>query len=441
LCSNVAAARPTGRAARRVVALGALIVAVAAGCGAGVNDDLLATATPYPVRSPVVPSPAASAATRGDGADFVATGEVALATGDWIAAEQAFDRALLREPGHVGALAGRAEARLAGGDVAGATYDLEALLDLEIDAAVGLRSRAALRLRFGDAAGAEADFDAAVAKDPADAAALAGRGLAVLATATGDQRIYDRALADFSRALAIDQDLALARLGPALVFADRAEFGGNPVDWEQAADEIATLGRTVPEHDARRAALAARVWLALGQPEEARRSLEPALTVGPVGPDLALLRAADAALLLAAGNQDDAVQVAWSAIAIDPLCWEARRTAISAELGRQAYDVALAEANQALMLLPGDGRLLHLKGLALAGLGQKAEAQEVLGAAGSALSASPVYQAKVALAIGSLESVPGLVETPAIRRHDSNGEMGMSRLERTSARRRGKGAG
>jgi tetratricopeptide (TPR) repeat protein len=404
-----------GRLSVRLVAIGALIVAVGAGCGVGVNDDLVATSTAYPVRSPVATSPAASPAGAGGGADFVASGEAALAAGDWIEAERAFDRALLREPGRADALAGRAQARLARGDVTGAAADLGALIDLEIAEAVELRTRAGLRLRFGDAAGAESDYSHAIAQDPADAAALAGRGLALLAAADGDRQVYDRALADFSRALAIDPASVEARLGPALVFADRAEFGGDPSDWQRAADEIAAIDPAVPDHDARRAALASRVWLALDRPDEARSSLEPALAAGPIGPDLARLRAAEAAILLAAGGHADARQAAADAVAIDPLDWDARQTMVAAELGRGAFDGALAAAEEILRLLPGDGRGLYLKGLALGGLGRTAEAREVLRAAGSALEASPVYQAKIAVAIGSLDSEREVVVTPTSR--------------------------
>jgi tetratricopeptide (TPR) repeat protein len=353
------------------------------------------------VRSPV--AVATTAGGTADGASHAATAEAAVAAGDWAAAEPSYDRALLRDPTNLSHLIGRAEVRLVRGDLAGARADLEAVLALEPNEAVAFRERAALRLRFGDATGAEGDYTQALALDPGDAAAMAGRGEALVAMAAGDRLLYDRAMADFTRAVALGPALVLARLGPALVFADRAEFGGDPADWQRAAAELDALRGTPVESEPRFASLEARVLLALGRAEEAGTRLASALETTSTGVELGRLRAAEAEVALAANRWDEAAAAAAGAVAADPMSWDGRRARTRAELGRAEFDAALTAAEELLRLLPGDGRTLYLQGLALAALGRAEAAREVLEAAGTRLAASPVYRARIAVAIDALD--------------------------------------
>src|SRR5262245_30801557 len=104
---------------RRALLFGWPVVALfLVACGTGVNDDLISTPTPYPIRSPVVgiATPTALAGAGGD-TSFVGTGRELLAAGDAAGAERAFDRALLRAPNDPAALLGRVEARLARGNL------------------------------------------------------------------------------------------------------------------------------------------------------------------------------------------------------------------------------------------------------------------------------------------------------------------------------------
>ena len=202
-----------------------------------------------------------TSAVAASGASLAATGEAALAAGDRTVAERSFDRALLRDPTNVTVLIGRAEARLGQAQLAGARADLDASLELVPNGSAEFRRRAALRMRFGDAVGAEEDYARALAIDPGDAEATAGRGEALVARAAGDQQLYDRAMADFTRAVALDPDLAEARLGPALVLADRASLVA--IRWTGSGRPTSYAPLAVLESDPRLAALEPGSGLAL----------------------------------------------------------------------------------------------------------------------------------------------------------------------------------
>jgi tetratricopeptide (TPR) repeat protein len=204
----------------------------------------------------------------------------------------------------------------------------------------------------------------------------------------------------------------MAQLGPAIVYADRAEFGGDPADWQRAGDELTALGDAVAPGLPRRAALEAVVQTALGNTDTAMAVVSTALGAGSTGPNLAVLRAAEAEVALAERDWPAAAAAARAAIAADPLAWDARRATIRAELGRGDGEAALAAADDLLALLPGDGRGHYFRGMALASLGRAGEAMAAFSAARDALPASAVYAARIAEAIETLGSPVATPEAP-----------------------------
>ncbi len=154
------------------------------GCQAGVNEELVATPTPYLVRSPIAPE-AQGTPRNGDASltDALATGEAGLGAGD-PAAATAYSEAIVRDPSLVPAFIGRGLVAMGQAQGDPATYqraldDLNRALSLEpasIPARIG-RARVYLdRFRFrGDPTDldrARTELDVVLAKGPSEEAQL-----------------------------------------------------------------------------------------------------------------------------------------------------------------------------------------------------------------------------------------------------------------------------
>ena len=331
------------------------------GCDAGVNQELLATSTPYPIRSPVAAALAA-ASPEADVVEALATGEAALAAGDLDVAEAAYYRAILAAPEQIDAYLARAE--------------------------VGER-----QAEFEAAA---ADYGRVIALEPGNVEAYVGRGNLALLQAQGDPARYQAALDDFNRALALDADNQAARLGRARLFLDRASFRGDPTDLDRALAELDALGERAASAAAN--LLRARVLAARGDVAGARDVLAaPVVSAATdVRVDEADREVARAAVAVAGRDWAEAATAAAAALRADPSRWEVYRFLAEAELGRGDAAAALSAAERLLARWPEDGASLYLRGLALIELGRREEAEEALAAARDRLKASPVYQARIA---------------------------------------------
>ena len=334
------------------------------GCDAGVNQELLATSTPYPIRTPVAATLTA-ASPEADVVDALATGEAALAAGDLGDAEAAYDRAILAAPERLDAYLARAE--------------------------VGER-----QAEFEAAA---ADYGRVIALEPGKVEAYVGRGNLAVLEAQGDLARYQAALDDFNRALALDAENQAARLGRARLFLDRAAFRGDPTDLERAMAELDALGERAASPAAN--LLRARVLAARGDVAGARDVLAaPVISAtSDVRVDEADRAAARAVVAVAGREWAEAATAAKAALRADPSRWEAYRLLAEAELGRGDAAAALSAAERLLARWPDDGPGLYLRGVALVELGRTGEAEEALAAARDRLSTSPVYQARIAQAL------------------------------------------
>jgi tetratricopeptide (TPR) repeat protein len=336
------------------------------GCSGSVNEELIATPTPYPIRTAVV----ANDNTIGS------------------------DEPTPHVQGN-------------GDDPEAAVDDLNTAIVLSPERADLYLQRAALWERLPDFAVAEADYSRAIAIDPGSAAAYAGRGNVIALTAEGDLNRYQSAMDDFNRATAIDPTLLPALLGRALVYAERAEFRGDPQDLTLAIEAIASVAEAQP--DSRALALQVRLLALHGEVDAAEKSIADALDLLPrdASPEEhAVVEAARATIAVAVSDWETAVDAANAALRSDPSRWEAYRTLASAELGRRDAEAARAAADRLLAKVPNDGRGLYLRGLALTTLGQVGDARISLEAAGDELHNSPVYQAKIAEALQRLERRP-----------------------------------
>lgn len=130
---------------------------------------------------------------------FAARGAVKAAQGDAAAALPDFDAALRLDESNVEARAGRCWARVrSGGDLAAALRDAEAAeSDLQAQLCRGL-----IMLRREDWAEARGAYDAVLLREPANAAALFGRGVA-----RREQGERSEGRADISRAYDFDSDI------------------------------------------------------------------------------------------------------------------------------------------------------------------------------------------------------------------------------------------
>lgn len=379
-----------------------LLLPLLCGCTAGVNDELTATVTPYPVRSPAAaatppiaePSPSVGLA--------IAAAEAAALRGDLAAADAAFDLAVKADSSNLDALLGRAVVRAKRGDSLGARSDADAAVALAPDRPVSFLARADVARRRADFAAAREDYGTAIALDPANAAAFVGRGEVENWLAQGAHDRYRNALEDFTRALALDPESLPARLGRARVFLDRAAFGGDPVDLDRATTEL----DAVPVGVAGEAVglLRARLLAARGDLEEARRLLDAPvvrrLDASRASPEERLI--ARAVVAAAAREWDAAAATAAAALAANPSAWECHRLLADAELRRGDALAALAAADAILDRWTDDGPSLYLRGMALLALGRTEDARVALATARERLVASPVYQARIAQALSSV---------------------------------------
>ncbi|MDP9367512.1 MAG: tetratricopeptide repeat protein [Chloroflexota bacterium] len=392
-----------GRAWRWVSPLATAILL--ASCSSSVNQELIASPTPYPVRSPVVPDELVGVLEippTGPGA----TAAAALRRRDAAQAEAAFSTVIAATPrgaGAVDAYLGRAQARDLAGDPRAALIDLDEAVRLAPERGDLLLVRAAVQARLGAAEEALADFGAAIRLDPGAAVAYEGRGLVEVWSAKGDPVRYQAALDDFKRAIALDPTLATARIGPALVYADRAAFRGDPTDRDHALRTLDALPELAG--DPRVGALRARLLAERGDQAGAEQALSAARAALDGSPPAleATVDLAASVVALEAGDWVTAEREARAAIAVDPFLWDARRILARAQLGRGDGLAALVTLDDLLTALPEDGEALYLRGVALTSLRRGEEARRVLEAARDALLASPVYQARIAEA---LERIP-----------------------------------
>ena len=338
-----------------------LITVILSACDPATNRELVATATPYPIRSPVAASPAA--ATPRPGAVFVATGTAALATDDFPAAATAFAAAVATAPSDAASLVGSAATLAA----------------------------------LGDLAAAETAFTAAIAADPGLAAAYSGRALVIAEAAVGDIARYQAAMDDLNRALAIDPALVEARLGQARVLIARAEYRGDPADLTRALAHLDSLPDLATNQT--QLLLRARLLALTGDDVGARAALGRIFTLGEPPADVLATRGAVA---LAADAWDDAITHATAAITRTPYQADAHRTLIQAHLARQDPAAALTAADALLAIRPDDGRGHYLRGVALTALGRGNEARKGLESARPILATSPVYTARIDQALRDL---------------------------------------
>jgi tetratricopeptide (TPR) repeat protein len=342
-----------GRSASVALTVVATLVLLA-GCAAGVNEDLAATATPR--ISPPTASPAA---------------RLILGSRDRALAALTVD-----DP----------EAELIRLD--GAAADRPD--DAETRALRGL-----VRFRLGDLAGAEEDITAALAADPGLVAGYVGRGLLAVAAAQGRVEGYTAALQDFNRALTLDSGTASARLGQAWALIDRARHHGESVDWERALAE-AQDERLVGEPLA--GVFIAHAYLGLGDERQARQALERARSALD-GDDSATRRAAlltaEAEIEQRGGNHDVAVELARAGVQADPWLWEAYRIEAASHLAAQRPGEARDALGPLLDRRPDDGRALLLRAAALASLGARDEAIVDLDRASASLAEAPAYSAAI----------------------------------------------
>lgn len=365
-------------------------------CSAGVNDELAATVTPYPVRSPVN-AVRSETGTPNIAVDLaISTAEAAAVGGDAAAAVAAFDVAIGADPSHVDARLGRALARARTGDPIGARSDSDAAVALAPERPGPYLIRADVARRRADFASAADDYRRAIAFDPANTTAFVGRGEVTHLVAQGDQGLYQSALDDFTRALALDPGSVAARLGRALVFADRAAFRGDAADLDRATLELETLPAGVGGESA--TLVRARLLAAKGDLDGARQLLAAPVVrrIDEAGAATEERESARAAVALAAKEWEAAATAAATAIAADPSTWEAHRTLANAHLRRGDASAALAASDAILARWTDDGPSLYLRGAALLALGRSTEAREALDSARRRLAASPVYQARIA---------------------------------------------
>ena len=394
----------------------ATLSALLIGCEADTNQGFVATATPYPVRSPVAMGLGRSATAAADVEQAIATGAAAIRSENLVVAATALDRAGVGDPRDLNTLAGRALARAASGDLAGAAADLDAAIDRAPDRADLYYARAEIAGRQGELETAAREYGAAITRDPGDTASFVGRGRISVVLAEGDSTRYQAALGDFGRALALDPSFTPARLARAELFLDRAMFRGDPTDLDRALETLD--GITSQDEGSAARWVRIRVLAARGDLQGAEHLLE-APVVRTIH-DLPSDRAADALartdVALAARDWGAAAAAATGAIQADPFDGRAYRALAVAELNRGHAASALAVADRLLSLWREDGPGLYLRGLALDRLGREIESRESFMAARARLVASPVYQARIAQALGSGLGTPGVSNGEAARR-------------------------
>jgi tetratricopeptide (TPR) repeat protein len=191
---------------------------------------------------------------------------------------------------------------------------------------------------LGDLAGFQSAYDRAVALDPRNVPVFSQLGYE-----SWQWHRYAEAVAAFDRALVLAPDMALAKYARAMVF----------VQWRGQLDTLRAVLEHGPEDYGVTSALRARVRLALW---ERRPEAILALLPEPQRVIFASQEAYEPGLL-------------WAA-------WAHQLRGDSAA-ARRAFGGALGQLDSALRVLPGDGRARVSRGLALAGLGRRAEAQRI----------------------------------------------------------------
>lgn len=363
------------------------ILVLLAGCAAGVNEDLAATATPR------VAPPAASPATR-----------LILDSGDRALAALTVD-----DP--------EAELIRLDGVVADAPEDAETRA-----------MRGLVRFRLGDLVRAEEDITAALAADPGLVAGYTGRGLLAVAVAQGRVDGYTAALQDFNRALTLDSAVTSARLGRAWALVDRARHRGERMDWERALVE-AQDERLADEPLA--GALVAHAYIGLGDEGQARQALERArgaLSGDDSATRRAALLTAEAEVEQRGGNHEVALERVRAAVQADPWQWEAYRIEAAVLLAGQRPEEARDALDPLLDRMPNDGRGLLVRAAARAALGEREEAIADLKRARSLLAEAPAYSAAI-LQLSTQLGVPASpvpspdvdTGTAAVSKRDPNG--------------------
>lgn len=372
-----------------------LLLCLLMACSAGVNDELAATMTPYPVRSRVDADRSVVATPNVVVELAISTAEAAARGGDAAASAATFDVAVGADPSNVEARLGRALARARAGDPDGARLDADAAVVMAPDRPGPYLTRAAVARRRADFASAGDDYRKAIALDPANTNAFVGRGEVALLVAQGEPGRYQGALDDFTRALALDPGSVAARLGRARVFADRAAFRGDAADLDRATIELEALPAGTGGESA--TLVRARLLAARGDHDGARRVLDAPVVrrIDETGAATGERDSARAAVAVAANDWDAAVAAAAAAIAADPASWEAHRTLANAHLRRGDPAAALAASDAILARWTDDGPSLYLRGAALRALDRPTEARAALESARRRLAASPVYQARI----------------------------------------------
>ena len=191
---------------------------------------------------------------------------------------------------------------------------------------------------LGDLDGFQSAYDRAVALDPRNVPAFSQLGYE-----NWQWHRYAEAVAAFDRALALAPDMALAKYARAMVF----------VQWRGQLDTLRAVLEHGPEDYGVTSALRARVRLALWE-----RRPDALLAVLPE-PQRVIFASQEA-------YEPGLLWVAW-----------AHQLRGDSAAARRAFGGALGQLDSALRVLPGDGRARVSRGLALAGLGRRAEAQRI----------------------------------------------------------------
>lgn len=379
----------------RRVSLVIAVVVITAGCSASVNDDLAGTPTPDPLRAPVVgPSSPVGSPALATPISWVWT---ALDRGDLPGAAAAAATVVVLAPDNPDALAARAEVRFRSGDFEGARSDLDRAVNRAPRRADLLTRRARIEVALGEMDAALADDGAAIAREPGLVDAFIHRAWVRTLIAQGAPSIYQAALDDANRALALDPGSWPARIALAKVYLARAAFRGDPADLDHAQVELEKVrgGSGGPT-----AALIGAQLLAIrGDVQGAHRQRDDALEgvplPGPHAPAIADIAFTDATIAFAEHDWNRAAASAREALMADPERWDARVLLAESLLGAKDHPAALDVADLIRDRWPEQGVGWYLRGAALTRLGDPAAARAALEQARALLAASPVYQARI----------------------------------------------
>ena len=392
--SRSRAIRHRVHAGRRGVLVMAVVV-ITAGCSASVNDDLVGTPTPDPLRAQVVgsSSPVGSPTL----ATPLARVRTSLDRGDLPGAAAAAATAVALAPDDPDALAARAEVRFRSGDLDGARGDLNRAVNRSPRRADLLIRRARVEVALGEMDAALADDGAAIARDPGLIEAFIHRATVRALIAQGMPSAYQAALDDANRALALDPESWSARIALARVYLARAAFRGDPADLGHALVELEKVrggsgGPTAALIGAQLLAIRGDVEGAHSQRDDA---LEGVPLPGPRAPAIADIAFTDATIAFAEHDWERAAASAKEALIADPERWDARVLLAESLLGAKDDPAALGAADLIRDRWPEHGVGWYLRGVALTRLGDSPAARVALERARALLAASPVYLARI----------------------------------------------